>query len=169
MRNLEIKARVESLTPVRVRLLRVEGAARQPVVRQSDWYFRVRKGRLKLRVFGSNRDGELIFYLRPNRSAPRTSNFQVMPVADAAATLRLLTEMFGVRVCVRKRREVWLCKNARIHLDEVSRLGRFLEIEVIVSEGPTQARGLMKELTAALGIPPASLIAGSYSDMLGGS
>ncbi len=165
MQNLEIKASVESLVPFRSRLRRLEGAIRQPPVRQRDRYFRVRKGRLKLRVFGSNRDGELILYLRPNRRAPRTSNFQVMPVADAAATLRLLTEMFGVRACVRKRREVWLCKNARIHLDEVNGLGRFLEIEVIVSEGPTQARSLMKELIAALGIRGEDLLAGSYGNM----
>ncbi len=166
MQNLEIKASVESLAPFRPRLRKLEGATRPPPVRQTDWYFRVRKGRLKLRVFGSNREGELIFYLRPNRSAPRTSNFQVLPVADAAGMRRLLTEMFGVRVCVRKRREVWLCKNARIHLDTVDGLGRFLEIEVIVNRGPKQARSLMRELTAVLGIDPASLIAGSYSDML---
>jgi adenylate cyclase class IV len=166
MRNLEIKANVESLAPLRSRLRRLDGAVRQPIVRQADWYLCVPKGRLKLRVFGADRGGQLIVYSRPDRRAPRTSDFQWMPVADAAGTLRLLTGMFGVRVCVRKRREVWLYKNARIHLDQVSGLGRFLEIEVIVSKGAMQARGLMKTLIAALGIQPDHLIAGSYSDML---
>lgn len=166
MRNLEIKANVESLAPFRSRLGQLEGAARQPVVRQADWYFRVPKGRLKLRVFGADCGGQLIFYSRPDRRAPRTSDFQWMPVADAAGTLRLLTEMFGVRVCVRKRREVWLYRNARIHLDTVDGLGRFVEIEVIVSKGPRQARNLMAALSGALRIERANLIAGSYSDML---
>ena len=135
-------------------------------MRQTDWYFRVPKGRLKLRVLGADRDGQLIVYSRPDKRVPRTSDFQWMPVADAAGTRRLLTKMFGLRVCVRKRREVWLHKNARIHLDAVDGLGRFLEIEVIVSKGPRQARELMKTLTAALDIQPAGLLAGSYSDML---
>ena len=56
-----------------------------------------------------------------------------MPVADAAGTKRLLGRMLGPRACVRKRREVWLYENARIHLDTVEGLGRFIEIEVVVT------------------------------------
>ena len=167
MRNLEIKTHVTSLAPVRARLRTLRPAARQPVVRQTDSYFRVPKGRLKLRVFGSERRGELICYFRPNRSAARTSDFQVLPVADAAGTLGLLEDMFGLRTRVRKRREVWLYQNARIHLDTVAGIGRFVEIEVMVTSGMTQARRLMGELRRALGLRSADLIAGSYSDMLG--
>jgi predicted adenylyl cyclase CyaB len=166
MRNLEIKARVTSLAPVRARLRTLRSAARQPVVRQTDSYFRVPKGRLKLRVFGSERRGELICYFRPNRNAARTSDFQVLPVADAAGTLELLEGMFGLLTCVRKRREVWLYQNARIHLDAVAGLGRFVEIEVMVTSGMAQARRQMGELRRALGLRSEGLIAGSYSDML---
>jgi len=91
--------------------------------------------------------------------------FQRMPVPDAAGTRRLLERMLGLRACVRKRREVWLYKHARIHLDTVERLGRFIEIEVVVTDGMARARALMKELTAALGIDRARPIAGSYGDM----
>ena len=69
--------------------------------------------------------------------------------------------------CVRKRREVWLYRNARIHLDTVEGLGRFIEIEVVVTDGMAQARALMKELRAVLGICAKDLIAGSYSDLSG--
>ena len=43
--------------------------------------------------------------------------------------------MLGAQGCVRKRREVWLYRNARIHLDTVEGLGQFIEIEVVVKEG----------------------------------
>ena len=66
---------------------------------------------------------ELIVYLRPNTRGARTSRFVRLPAEEFAATRRLLTGMFGVSVCVRKQREVWLYENARIHLDRVRGLG----------------------------------------------
>ena len=165
MRNLEIKATVASLASARRRLRAMTGAVRHAGLRQTDWYFRVPKGRLKLRQVGAHRDGELIAYFRPDQASARTSEFQRMPVPDAAGTRRLLERMLGLRACVRKRREVWLYKHARIHLDTVERLGRFIEIEVVVTDGMARARALMKELTAALGIDRARPIAGSYGDM----
>jgi adenylate cyclase class IV len=165
MRNLEIKAAVASLASVRFRLRGLEGAARHAVLRQTDWYFRVPRGRLKLRVVGASRGGELIAYLRPDKSAARTSEFQRMPAPDAAGTRRLLDRMLGPRACVRKRREVWLYRNARIHLDTVEGLGRFIEIEVVVTEGMPQARALMHRLRGVLGIRSGDLIAGSYGEI----
>ena len=121
-------------------------------------------GRLKLRVVGANRGGELIAYLRPDKTAARTSEFQRLPTSDAAGTRRLLDQILGAQGCVRKRREVWLYKNARIHLDTVEGLGRFIEIEVVVTDGMTQARQLMKVLTSALAIQREHLVARSYGD-----
>jgi len=168
MRNLEIKARVTSLGPMRSAIRRLPAAALHARLRQTDWYFRVPKGRLKLRQVGSRRDAELIAYLRPDKTSARTSEFQRLPASDAAGTRRLLERMLGVRACVRKRREVWLYRNARIHLDTVDGLGQFIEIEVVVTEGMPQARALMKELGEALGISREHLLARSYGELLGG-
>ena len=165
MRNLEIKAAVASLGTVRSRLRALPGASLQARLRQTDWYFRVPKGRLKLRIVGGNPDGELIAYLRPDKRAARTSEFQRLLTADAAGTRRLLDQILGAQGCVRKRREVWLYKNARIHLDTVAGLGQFIEIEVVVTEGMPQARALMKELREVLGISAKDLIAGSYGEL----
>ena len=165
MRNLEVKAVAHDLGAVRVRLRALSGADRHAVLRQTDWYFRVPKGRLKLRVVAASRDGELIAYVRPDKTGARTSEFQRLPTVDAAGTRRLFERMLGPRACVRKRREVWLYKNARIHLDTVEGLGRFVEIEVVVNEGMAQARELMKELREVLGIRGEDLLAGSYANM----
>jgi len=167
MQNLEIKATADSLAAVRRRLSVLEGATRHAILRQTDWYFRVPKGRLKLRVAGGSRNGELIAYVRPDKAEARTSEFQRLPTADVAGTRRLLQRMLGAKGCVRKRREVWLYKNARIHLDTVAGLGRFIEIEVVVTDGMPQARDLMKELREVLGISAKDLIPGSYSNMSG--
>jgi predicted adenylyl cyclase CyaB len=165
VRNLEVKAGVKSLVPIRSRLWRLDGARRHAVLQQTDRYFRVPKGRLKLREMGARRDAELIAYLRPDRRSARTSEFQRLPTADPVGTRRLLERMLGLHACVRKRREVWLYRNARIHLDRVEGLGRFIEIEVVVTEGMPQARALMKELRDVLGISAKDLIAGSYSSL----
>jgi predicted adenylyl cyclase CyaB len=165
MRNLELKAKAASLGTVRSRLRALSGASLHATLRQTDWYFRVPKGRLKLRVAGANREGELIAYLRPDKTAARTSEFQRLPTADAAGTRRLLERMLGAQGCVRKRREVWLYRNARIHLDTVDGLGRFIEIEVVVTEGMPQARELMMELREVLGISSGDLLAGSYGEL----
>lgn len=173
MRNLEIKTAVASVPAVRARLRALDGAALHATLRQVDWYFEVPRGRMKLREIaeGARRAAELIVYDRPDARGARTSRFVRLPAAEALATRRLLAGMFGVAVCVRKAREVWLCENARIHLDRVLGLGTFVEIEVVVERGMPQARRLMRRLLEALGIDRAPLIGPSYSDLLrrGGS
>jgi predicted adenylyl cyclase CyaB len=167
MRNLEIKASAPSLAAVRARLRRVPGAARHAQLRQTDWYFAVPRGRMKLReiVEGRARRAELIVYARPDTGGARTSRFVRLPVEECGATRRLLADQFGVSVCVRKQREVWLVENARVHLDRVAGLGTFIEIEVVVTQGLPQARRLMAALRAGLGIEPGAIIGQSYSDL----
>ena len=142
----------------------LKDAKRHAELNQTDWYFCVPRGRLKLRQIGGARGGEVIAYLRPDRASARTSEFQRLVTSDAAGTRRLLGRMLGPRARVRKRREVWLYRNARIHLDRVDRLGQFVEIEVVVTRGMPQARTLMRELRETLGILEEDVIAGSYAE-----
>ena len=51
------------------------------------------------------------------------------------------------------------------HCRQVRFEARFLEIEVVVTQGMRQARALMKELREALGIRPTDVIAGSYGEL----
>jgi adenylate cyclase, class 2 len=168
VRNLEIKSSVASLSDVRARLRRLPAAESHAKFLQTDWYFVVPRGRMKLREIraGQARAAELIVYLRPDARAARTSQFVRLPAEECGAARRLLTGMFGVSVCVRKAREVWLCENARIHFDRVRGLGTFVEIEVVVKSGMAQARRLMAMLRAALGIEPGRVIGQSYADLL---
>ena len=67
---------------------------------------------------------------------------------------------------VEKKRRLFLYKNSRIHLDEVYGLGTFIEFEVLVKYGKRQAQKLLEVLSLEFNITPASIVPGSYSDLL---
>ena len=161
--NLEIKCPYPSALKAR-RIARGLGAESQGILRQTDTYFDVKSGRLKLREINGKRF-ELIYYHRPNKRSTRYSNYKVIPVRNPQALKHLLGELFGVTTVVRKRRVLYLLKNARIHIDTVGGLGVFVEFEVIVNVGKRQAKKMMSYLMAEFGISNDMLIAGSYSDM----
>jgi adenylate cyclase class IV len=165
-RNIEIKARVPDLDAVRasVRLL-----ASHPgeILEQTDIFFAVPDGRLKVRRF-SDGTGELIAYHRADRLGPKESVFARYPCQDARDLSDTLGRVLTVRGVVTKRREVFLVGRTRIHLDHVHNLGCFVEFEVVLDDGePARdgervARGLLQQLN----IPDAGLVAEAYIDLL---
>ena len=168
MKNLELKAIATSLPRFR-RVLRELGARQEPhSLDQVDWYFTTPRGRLKLRQRKGESEAELIFYVRPDATRARTSEYQKLPVADPPGILRLLRVMFEPGACVRKRRDLWLYGETRVHLDRVAGLGTFVEIEVPFTGDPTEARRAMTMLRDRLGIGPGDVLACSYADLLAG-
>jgi predicted adenylyl cyclase CyaB len=163
-KNLEIKARCASLSSAR-QIARSIGARFAVTLRQTDTYFKVKQGRLKLREI-NRKQRELIFYRRENARKNRYSNYSVLQLPADDSSKRLLRSVFKVSVVVKKKRELYLYKNSRIHVDSVERLGGFVEFEVLVVHGNRQAQALMAFLRGKFGIGPSSLIAGSYSDMI---
>src|SRR6059036_2347880 len=70
-RNIEIKARVESIEALEAKVSLV--ATSGPVeIAQDDTFFQCQAGRLKLREFSST-SGELIFYRRIDAPGPKES------------------------------------------------------------------------------------------------
>lgn len=165
-RNVEIKARVAD--PDRIRKVAAQLAdGPGELIVQEDIYFQTANGRLKLRVFGDG-SGELIHYLRPDRQGPKTSNYALAPVADAAALARVLTAALPTRGTVRKRRTLFMAGRTRIHLDSVETLGHFLELEVVLRPGEELAGGEAEaeRLLADLEITTPELEARGYMDLL---
>jgi adenylate cyclase class IV len=168
MKNLELKAVATSLPRLR-RILRELGARHVPrPLDQVDWYFTTPSGRLKLRQRKGQPAAELILYVRPDAIKARTSDYQKLPVSDALGMLRLLRAMFAPGVCVRKRRDLWLFGETRVHLDRVARLGTFVEIEVPFDRNAAEARRVMTMFTDRLGIGAGDVLACSYADLLVG-
>jgi adenylate cyclase class 2 len=161
--NLELKASIPSITKASTIAYRL-GAVPQGILQHVDTYFRVPKGRLKLRVINRSR-AELIAYDRPNIRAGRYSAYVILPVSNPVETKKILSNLLGVSQVVEKKRTLFIYQNARIHLDNVKGLGSFLEFEVIVEKGRKQAKHLFDKLVEAFGIQKDQLIAGSYADL----
>jgi predicted adenylyl cyclase CyaB len=165
-RNVEIKALVASLDAIR---MNVQSLASGPVevLLQTDTFFMVPDGRLKVREF-SDGTGELIAYHRPNVRGPRTSVYTRCACQNAKALADTLSRVLPIRGIVAKRREVFLVSRTRVHLDEVDGLGSFVELEVVLSdaESAEDGEGIARELLLALEIPESGLIAEAYIDML---
>ena len=165
MRNIELKARCTEFGPIE-RLLNDLGAGLADTFDQTDTYFRVPRGRLKLRQIGAD-EGQLIQYTRDDVAGPKQSDYQIAHTSDPGPMRDMLSDLLGVWLEVTKRRQIWLWKNVRIHLDEVTRLGRFVELEAVTEEqGVTESRARVEQLMEALRIQPADLVSVSYSDLV---
>jgi predicted adenylyl cyclase CyaB len=167
--NLELKARCADLAAARERA-RGLATAWLGVDEQVDTYFRVPAGRLKLRE-SSLSGAQLVPYLRPDAAAARRSDYVVIPVPEPARTRALLEALLGVHRVVRKRREIALYENVRIHLDRVEGLGDFVELEAVwdgAEAGAAAQADKVAFLRERLGIGDADLVALSYEGLLGG-
>ena len=164
--NVEIKARARGLGALRDRALGL-GARPHARLAQLDTFFRVARGRLKLRELGGDA-AELIFYERPDRPGPKRSDYWRAPVSSPKALRELLAAGLGVRGTVEKQREVLLLAETRIHLDAVVGLGDFLELEVVLSDGqsPEEGDAIARRLLDGLGVGEDALVAGAYLDLL---
>jgi len=165
-RNIEIKARLTDSTEVRQRLESL-GASGPEELLQTDTFFVVSHGRLKLREFGGGA-GELIFYERPDVSGPKLSEYIRVSVQEPDALRAELARALGVRMVVRKHRSVFLLGQTRIHLDDVEGLGAFVEFEVVLSDSQLAADGecIVASLMNALAIVSTDLVPFAYVDLL---
>jgi len=168
MRNIELKARCPDLAQAEAACRRL-GAAEAWTRRQTDTYFRVPDGRLKLRQ-ESPGEAVLVSYHRPDVAAARASEYDVTPVASVEETLAALEARHGVACRVEKTRTLYLLGHVRIHLDRVDGLGTFIEFEAVM--GPphreADAQALLARLVLEFGIGEDDVLSGSYSDMIAG-
>ena len=165
-RNVEIKARIESVEALEPRAAALADQGPTEII-QDDTFFTCPNGRLKLRAF-STTSGQLIFYRRPDQAGPKESFFLISPTASPDTLREALTLAYGQAGRVLKRRTLYLAGRTRIHLDRVEDLGHFLELEVVMAEGEPAEAGVAAahELLAKLGIAPSQLVDVAYVDLL---
>jgi adenylate cyclase, class 2 len=165
--NVEIKAKCNHVLLVREYLL-THHARFVGIDEQTDTYFDVAAGRLKLRE--GNIENNLIYYKRQNQAGPKESHFTLVKIEDAAGLKEVLSQSTGIKVVVHKKREIYYIDNVKFHIDEVPGLGSFVEIEA----GNRFAEQMTQEqlkiqcefYLQAFGINPDELMEESYSDML---
>jgi len=164
--NFEIKARCSNHDYIR-KILKENHLKFIGVDNQIDTYFKVSNGRLKLRE--GNIENLLIYYERENKAGPKQSNVILMPTVLKGDVLKeILTKSLDVLVVVNKEREIYSMNNVKFHLDKVSGLGNFVEIE---SSGRNESFGSIleeqcKKYMDLFKIKESDLVAGSYSDMI---
>ena len=71
---------------------------------------------------------------------------------------------------VKKTRYLYLVGQTRVHLDDVEGLGQFMELEVVMGEGQSDAEGqaIAEDLMSRLGVERGDLLEGAYMDLLEG-
>lgn len=184
--NVEIKARCAEPAKARTALLAL-GARLVGPDYQLDTYFQVPSGRLKLRE--GQIENNLIFYARPDQDGPKRSDVILYGTRPGTDLKALLTAALGMLVAVEKCREIYFVEvsdvdvpsdpgaaararnqeNVKVHLDTVSGLGSFVEIEAIDLDGtlgPALLEAQCRRLMDRLGIADADLVPDSYSDLL---
>ena len=164
-RNVELKA----LDPDPAHSLAVSldlGAEDRGWLQQLDTYFRVPRGRLKLRE--QDAGAELIYYERANKAIERESRYRIVPIEDAQGLKDALGAALGIVIAVEKSRRLLLWRNVRIHLDQVPGLGSYIELEA-VAEPDSDLSGEYRNITQlreALAITDERVLAAGYSDEL---
>ncbi len=164
--NIEIKARCKNPAAIR-EYLESKKAFFNGVDEQVDTYFHTNKGRLKLRE--GMIENNLIYYERNNQAGPKSSAFNLARLEDSASVKDILTKSMGVKVVIRKKREIWYIDNVKFHIDDVPGLGSFVEIEagnMITDLSVEELRQQCDHYMQELGIRDSDLLQYSYSDML---
>lgn len=165
-RNIELKVRLADPAPARATAERI-ATARGGLLEQTDTYFDTRRGRLKLRET-VGRPAQLVGYERSDAARERPSDYQLVSVAEPEALKTLLAQAWGVRTVVHKRRELYFFHNVRLHLDEVTGLGWYLEFEAVLDAEHDEAAGRAQvaELIREFGLTPAQFEGRGYADLL---
>ncbi len=164
--NIEIKARIHNVASVREYLME-NNADFKGTDNQTDTYFNSPKGRLKLRE--GNIENNLIYYERQNHAGPKQSNFTLVHVPDATSLKAILAAAMGILVIVEKKREIYFIDNVKFHLDTLTGLGTFIEVEAsnkYASLGTDELNKQCNFYIKKFGILEAHMINVSYSDLL---
>ncbi|MFH0814578.1 MAG: class IV adenylate cyclase [Candidatus Falkowbacteria bacterium] len=167
MKNIELKVAVKNFNEIK-KLLKKNSAKPIGVLRQIDTYYTCQKGRLKIREI-NNKEFEILFYQRSDKKRSKISDYEMFRLKPCQLNTmkRIFGRAYGVKVVVKKKRELWIYKNTRIHLDRVNKLGNFLELETVVKN--ISLEQAQKEHQGAIGLlnfGKYKRINGSYSDLL---
>ena len=165
MKNLEVKAKCISLELTIQNLVKL-GAKHEKKMYQIDTYFNVPEGRLKLREEGLD-FASLIYYHRCDTAESRYSDYHICQIHDLDSFKLILSNALGTKVIVEKTRDLWWFGNTRVHLDHVSGLGDFIELETVLrNQTKTSAWLEHNHVKDTLKIVEETLVPVSYSDLL---
>lgn len=166
IRNHEFKARVENLACYEEKLLTLDPDFRG-TDHQSDTYYNVSAGRLKLRE--GDIENALICYDREDIAGSKQSDVILYRHSPDQALKAILEKQFGIRIIVKKTRRIYFIGNVKFHFDIVNGLGTFIEAEAIDDKDQFTSEQLREQCDKYLkffNIKKEQLVDKSYSDLL---
>lgn len=163
---VELKARVDDHEVLRKKLSTL-GAQYSGTFQQTDLYFRVPEGRLKLREVKDSNTTELIYYKREDIAGPKNDDAFILRIQEAEDLKLILKKILTPIKVIEKVREIYQYKGTQIHLDTVKKLGKFIEFERKTnnySHTTKKDHQILEKLMIQLEIPSNNLEVLSYSD-----
>jgi len=168
IKNFEFKAKVDNPESYEQKLL-----ALNPVFKgedhQTDTYFNVPSGRLKLRE--GNIENALINYNRENTNDAKLSEIILYQHHPDKALKDILTLQLGILTVVDKKRRIYFIDNVKFHFDRVEGLGTFIEVEAIDDKEQYSVQELKAQCDKYFRffeLDKSNLIDKSYSDLIEG-
>jgi len=165
-KNSEIKAKINRPDEIK-KILESLSADYKGCDLQTDTYFNIKNGRLKIRE--GEIENSLIHYDRKNTTDPTLSNISYTKVPKKNDIKDVLRSALGVLVEVKKARHIYFIDHVKFHIDHIQGLGDFIEIEVIDRENEYSEKmmhKLCKHYMLLLKVEESDLLTHSYSDML---
>ncbi len=164
VRNVESKFRSVDHESIAGRAL-AAGATDEALLHQLDQFYEVPRGRLKLRTI----DGvgsELIAYHREDDVGARASDYGRYATKDLTSLADVLARALPRAGVLEKERHLLILQNTRIHLDDVVGLGRFVELEtVITTQSEDDAGREHLAVINVLGLGDTERVAVAYVDL----
>lgn len=164
--NFEFKAKVDDLEKYEQLLLTLKPDFRG-IDHQTDTYFQVPKGRLKLRE--GNIENALINYDREDIPGSKESKIILYKHEPNEALKEILVQQFGIKAIVDKKRKIYFLENIKFHFDQVASLGCFVEVEAIDTDGVYSIKELKSQCDhyfQFFGLSPQQILSKSYFDMI---
>jgi predicted adenylyl cyclase CyaB len=167
MKLIEIKARCSNPSKVRQLLLQQPNIQFIGVDAQVDTYFKIPSGRLKLRE--GNIENSLIYYDRENKKDAKKSDVTLYKPTEVVSLKAVLLAALPTLIVVKKKREIYFIDHIKFHIDTLTTLGSFIEIEVIDATDDMDITKMKKQCQwymELFDVQKEDLMENSYSDML---
>lgn len=123
--NVEVKSKFNNHDKIRS-ALKLRKAEYLGIDFQTETYFNVRNGTLKLRE--GNIENKLI---HESKKVEEKKNILLYNTQKGSSLKKILEKSYGILKVVEKHREIYLIKNVKFYIDFVSSLGNFVGIEAI--------------------------------------
>lgn len=159
--NLEVKIKLDTKNKIE-KLCGDMNAEFRHLIKQKDVYYKYKNGLLKLRI--ENGTYSIIKYLRDEKGK-RWSDYEILKI-EGKNVEKYLSEVLTVEAVVEKARKLFMYKDTRIHLDTVKNLGKFLELETVVTKNKKHAEKEFAEVVNLLKLDMTKQIKSSYRNLI---